>query len=55
MQNMPAKTFGILMSLEPAFATVVGILFLSETLMPSQWLAIGCIMAASAGSTLTAR
>lgn len=55
MQNMPAKTFGILMSLEPAFATLMGILFLSESLMPTQWLAIGCIMAASAGSTLTAR
>ncbi len=55
MQNMPAKTFGILMSLEPAFATLIGILFLSESLMPSQWVAIGCIMAASAGSTITAR
>ncbi|WP_374035852.1 DMT family transporter [Bdellovibrio bacteriovorus] len=55
MRNMPAKTFGILMSLEPAFATLMGMLFLSESLMPSQWLAIGCIMAASAGSTITAR
>lgn len=55
MRNMPAKTFGILMSLEPAFATLMGILFLQESLSTLQGFAIVCIMAASAGSAVTAR
>lgn len=54
MRDMPAKTFGILMSLEPVIATVIGILFLQETLAPVQWMAIVCIVIASAGSTATA-
>nr|BFD65513.1 threonine/homoserine exporter RhtA [Bdellovibrio sp. HAGR004] len=55
MRDMPAKTFGILMSLEPVVATVIGIIFLRETLAPVQWAAILCIVIASAGSTVTAR
>ncbi|UXR65338.1 EamA family transporter [Bdellovibrio bacteriovorus] len=55
MRDMPAKTFGILMSLEPVVATLIGILFLQETLAPIQWAAIVCIVIASAGSTATAK
>lgn len=53
MKNIPAKTFGILMSLEPAVAALMGYLFLKEYLTVSQRLAILCIMIASAGTTLT--
>ncbi|XGC81244.1 DMT family transporter [Bdellovibrio bacteriovorus] len=53
MRNIPAKTFGILMSLEPVVATVIGILFLQETLEPMQWGAILCIVVASAGTSLS--
>lgn len=55
MRNMPAKTFGVLMSMEPAVATLMGLLVLKETLSATQWAAIVCIMIASAGSTATAR
>lgn len=55
MHDMPAKTFGILMSLEPVVATLIGILFLQEALAPVQWAAIVCIVIASAGSTATAK
>lgn len=55
MRNMPAKTFGVLMSMEPAIATLVGILVLKETLSFTQGIAIACVMVASAGSTATAR
>jgi inner membrane transporter RhtA len=52
LKHLPTKTFGILMSLEPALAALMGFLFLQETLSLQQGLAMGCIMAASAGCTL---
>lgn len=55
LKNMPTKTFGILMSLEPAIATLMGFLFLKEYLNITQWIAIACIMVASAGTTFTAK
>jgi len=55
LRALPARTFGILMSLEPAVAALAGLVFLREVLSPSQWLAVALVIAASAGSTLTAR
>jgi inner membrane transporter RhtA len=53
LKKIPTQTFGILMSLEPAIATLVGMIFLSEELSLSQVVAMGCVMLASLGSTLT--
>lgn len=53
LKKIPTKTFGILMSLEPAVASLVGLIFLGEQLTVIQWFAIFCVMAASLGSTLT--
>ncbi|HYG66372.1 MAG TPA: EamA family transporter, partial [Anaeromyxobacteraceae bacterium] len=55
LRMLPSRTFGILMSLEPAVATLAGLVFLSERLTVLQWLAVVLVSAASAGSTLTAR
>lgn len=55
LRHLPAKNFGVLMSLEPAFAALAGLLLLDETLTGMQWLAIFCVMAASAGSALTTK
>lgn len=55
LTRLPAKTFGTLMSMEPAMAAFSGILFLDEMLTSTQWLALVAIIAASAGSTLTVR
>ncbi len=55
LRVLPARTFGILMSLEPAVAALCGLLFLREQLAPTQWLALLFVSAASAGTTLTAR
>ena len=55
LRSMPARVFGILMSLEPAAAALVGLLVLGEVLEPTQWLAVGCVVAASVGVTRTAR
>lgn len=54
MSRLPAKTFGTLMSLEPAFGALSGLVFLREQLAPVQWLAIGAIISASVGTTATA-
>ena len=55
LTRMPTRTFGTLMSMEPALAAVSGMLFLNETLSLVQWLALLSIIAASMGSTLTLR
>lgn len=54
LKAIPARTFGILMSLEPVFAALSGLIFLNEKLTLFQWLAIVSIILASAGSSLTA-
>jgi inner membrane transporter RhtA len=55
LKVLPARTFGILMSLEPAVAAVCGLVFLREMLSGSQWLAVALVISASAGAALTAR
>ena len=52
--RLPARTFGILMSLEPALGAVAGLVFLGQRLSPLQWLAVAAVMIASAGATATA-
>ncbi|HET9596209.1 MAG TPA: EamA family transporter [Anaeromyxobacteraceae bacterium] len=54
LRELPSRTFGILMSLEPAIAALAGLLFLSERLAALQWLAVALVSAASAGAALTA-
>ena len=53
LTRMPARTFGTLMSVEPAIAALSGLLFLQEYLSFAQWMAISCIILASVGATLT--
>ncbi len=36
LKKIPPKTFGVLMSLEPALAAFAGLLFLNEHLLPLQ-------------------
>jgi inner membrane transporter RhtA len=52
---MPARTFSVLMSLEPAVAAICGLLFLRERLTGAQWVAVALVIVASAGATATAR
>lgn len=53
LTRLPARTFGTLMSIEPAFGALSGLLFLHEVLSLAQWLAIAAIITASIGATLT--
>ncbi|ENM9302721.1 threonine/homoserine exporter RhtA [Salmonella enterica subsp. enterica serovar Typhimurium] len=55
LTRLPTRTFGTLMSMEPALAAVSGMIFLGETLTGIQILALCAIIAASMGSTLTIR
>ena len=51
LRKMPPRVFGILMSLEPAVAALIGLVVLREALTWSQWLAVLSVVAASAGAT----
>lgn len=53
LNRMPARVYGTLTSLEPALGSLVGLVLLHEALSVVQWLAIGAIVVASIGTTLT--
>jgi inner membrane transporter RhtA len=53
LRRIPPKVFGVLMSLEPGVAALVGLVVLGEALGPLQWLAIVLVVTASAGATRT--
>ena len=55
LRKMPPRVFGILMSLEPAVAALIGLAVLQESLRGSQWIAVMCVVAASAGATRGAK
>lgn len=52
LTRLPVRTFGMLMSLEPAIGALCGFAFLHEHLGPLQWIAIIAVVVASAGATL---
>lgn len=51
LRRLPARVFGILMSLEPAVAALVGLVILGEVLQLREWAAIGCVVVACVGAT----
>jgi inner membrane transporter RhtA len=55
LKHLPRRTFGVLLSLDPAVGALAGLLILGEQLGGLQWLAIGCIVAASVGAAATSR
>ncbi|MEY9860700.1 inner membrane transporter RhtA [Catenulispora sp. GAS73] len=55
LRKIPPSVFGILMSLEPAVAALIGLMVLGESLGWSQWIAVLCVVVASVGATRGAR
>ncbi|MGW0030258.1 EamA family transporter [Streptomyces sp. NPDC003314] len=55
LRRMPAPTFAILMSLEPAIAALAGFLVLSQALSAADALAIALVIGASIGAVRTTR
>jgi inner membrane transporter RhtA len=51
LRKLPARVFGVLMSIEPAIAAIVGFVVLGEALGERELLALGLITAASIGAT----
>jgi inner membrane transporter RhtA len=54
LTRLPARTFGVLMSIEPAFGALLGYVHLHEWLTAVQWTAIALIILASIGSAASA-
>jgi inner membrane transporter RhtA len=55
LRRLPQRVFGVLLSLEPAFATLAGWLVLGQSATPLRMLAIALVVAASAGTALGIR
>jgi len=50
LRRIPARVFGIWLSLEPVAAAVVGLVLLGESLAARDWAALCCVTVASAGA-----
>jgi inner membrane transporter RhtA len=55
LRRIRRETFGVLMSLEPAVAALVGLAVLGQSLSATETIAIGLVVAASAGALGAAR
>jgi inner membrane transporter RhtA len=55
LRLVPAATYGVLLSLEPAVAALVGLTVLGQGLSAVDVVAIGCVVAASAGASRVKR
>jgi inner membrane transporter RhtA len=55
LRRMPSNVFGVLMSLEPAAASIAGFLILGQELVAREIVAIGLVVAASAGAARGSR
>jgi inner membrane transporter RhtA len=53
LKRLTPAAFGVMASMEPAVAALMGLLVLGEQLTALQWLAIGLVMCAAAGSSVT--
>ncbi|WP_443066633.1 EamA family transporter [Streptomyces sp. NBC_01255] len=50
LRRVPARFFGIFMSVNPVFAALIGVLVLDQRLGAASWLAIAVIVTANAVS-----
>jgi threonine/homoserine efflux transporter RhtA len=53
LRRLPPRTVGVMESLEPVVGALAGGALLAEVLAARQWIAVGCITAASAGAVFT--
>jgi inner membrane transporter RhtA len=53
LRRLPARVFGVLMSLEPAVAAIAGLVVLGQALDALEWIAIGLVVVAGIGVTST--
>jgi inner membrane transporter RhtA len=55
LKRMTARSYGIVLTLEPAMAAIVGALLLGQALGPAGVLAVACVTAAALGVTISDR
>jgi inner membrane transporter RhtA len=48
LRRVPARFYGVFMSVNPVFAALTGLVVLGQSLQPADWLAIAAIVAANA-------
>jgi inner membrane transporter RhtA len=53
IQRISARTYGILVTLEPAVGALVGAVFLSQSIGLRMWVAVACVTVAAMGVTLS--
>jgi len=53
IQRISPRTYGILVSLEPAVGALVGAIFLSQAIGLRMWIAVACVTIAAIGVTLS--
>ena len=53
LRGISKRSFGVMLSLEPAVGALAGLLLLGEQLVARQWLAIAFVIAASIGTALS--
>jgi inner membrane transporter RhtA len=53
LRGISKRSFGVMLSLEPAVGALAGLLLLGEQLVARQWLAIAFVIAASVGTVVT--
>ena len=55
LRRLPARVFGVLMSMEPAVAALAGLVILNEALSGRQWIGIACVIIACVTVTVSQR
>ncbi len=55
LRSLPPAVFGVLLALEPVFAALIGWVVLGQTASVALLVAVAMVVAASMGTTLTAR
>ena len=55
LRHMPERTFGVLISADPAVGALAGLIIVHEHLSGQQWLAILAVVAAAAGAVATTK
>jgi inner membrane transporter RhtA len=55
LRRVPARFFGVFMSINPVFAALTGLIVLGQSLEPADWLAIAAIVTANAVGVSTGR
>ena len=55
LKRIEPRVFGVLLSLEPAIASIIGMILLHEFLSVNSWIAIAIVSLAASGAAIVKR